>query len=174
MKHKIPLKISSNVLAAALVLAVLAVVGGIGLTMKEQKDEPQLAAASKGATGHQEGGHDENPTVDEGLVVDLTNQSAVRMNIKDFAYHLPNIRIKKGTTVTWTNLDAVKHNVMLEHADGGTAHDAPAPDEVKPDVFAGPLLAQGESYSFTFNEASANPYHCSPHPNMKGKITVVE
>jgi plastocyanin len=61
---------------------------------------------------------------------------------------------------------------MKEHDNDGDAHDAPAKDEVR--SVAGPLLARGESYSFTFNDAGSIPYHCSPHPYMKGSVTVVE
>ena len=169
-------KITSNTIAVILVVAVLAVVGGIELTKKDDKEESgkKLVTANEEASGRHEGGHGKGASEDDSLVVDLTGQETVSMDIKDFAYSKPNIRIKKGTTVTWTNQDTVKHNVMLEHAGGGAAHDAPSPSEVKSDVFAGPLLAKGESYSFTFNEAGADPYHCSPHPDMKGTITVVE
>lgn len=111
---------------------------------------------------------------DIGPVVDLTAQSTMAMDIKDMKYAQPNIKIKKGTTVTWTNQDSVGHNVMQEHTDSTTSHDAPLPNEVKPNIFAGPLLAKGESYSFPFNEVGSDPYHCSPHPYMKGSVTVVD
>lgn len=102
--------------------------------------------------------------------LDLTDQKEVAMDIKDFAYSKPNIKVKVGTTVTWTNQDTVKHNVILE----GTAKGAPSKDEVRADVFAGQLLAKGESYSFTFKEVTSNGYICSPHPYMKGIVNVVE
>jgi len=107
-------------------------------------------------------------------VIDLISQSEVSMDIKDFKYDMPNIKIKKGTKVTWTNRDTVKHNVMAEHEGADQAHDPPTKDQVNPNEFVGPLLEKDESYSFTFNEVSAKPYHCSPHPFMKGSVTVVE
>lgn len=106
--------------------------------------------------------------------VDMTSLASVQIEIKDYKYSVPNIKIRKGTTVTWTNRDDIKHNVMKEHEDSDAAHDAPTLDQVKPDVFAGQLLAKGESYSFTFNETSTDPYHCSPHPYMKGSVTIVD
>ena len=39
-------------------------------------------------------------------------------------------------------------------------------------VWASPALAQGQSYSFTFNQAGSYPYLCSIHPSMTGTITV--
>ncbi|HTE22326.1 MAG TPA: plastocyanin/azurin family copper-binding protein [Candidatus Limnocylindria bacterium] len=105
---------------------------------------------------------------------DLTNQSQVTIDIKDFAYSKADIKIKKGTKVTWTNQDTVQHNAMRDYSGSGAAHDAPKKEEVKADEFAGPMLAKSESYSFTFNETGSNPYRCSPHPQMKGTITVVD
>lgn len=122
----------------------------------------------------QSDGHTPSATGEIGGIVDLTNQSEVTMDIKDFKYGKPNIKITKGTKVTWTNLDETQHNVMASHADDSDAHDAPSQDEIKPDVLAGPLLSKGESYSFTFNKVTGSPYHCSPHPDMKGSVTVVE
>lgn len=107
-------------------------------------------------------------------IIDLTTQSEVAIDIKDYAYSKQNITIKKGTTVTWTNQDTMKHNVMKNHDSDNHPHNPPTKDEVKPGVLAGPLLAKGESYSFTFNEAGQNPYHCSPHPYMNGTVSVVE
>lgn len=106
---------------------------------------------------------------------DNTQTASIRMDIKDFAYELPNIKIRKGTTVTWTNQDTTLHNVMKEHEGGGASHDAVAASEVQDAVFSGPLLAKGESYSFTFTTAGNFPYHCAPHERtMTGNVTVVE
>lgn len=150
-------------------------VGGLGLFIYTslQPGETKLPAAGVHDETNSDGHHNKDSESLGGLV-DLTNQAAISMDIKDFKYTQPNIKIKKGTTVTWTNRDDVKHNVMKEHDDDDAAHDAPTLDEVRPGVFAGQLLAKGESYSFTFNEVSTAPYHCSPHPYMKGSVTVVE
>jgi plastocyanin len=121
-----------------------------------------------------DGHHNTSSEASSTPAIDLTAQSQVTIEIKDFAYSKQNIKIKKGTTVTWTNQDTVEHNVMKEHESDADAHDAPSKDQVRPDVLASQLLAKGESYSFTFDEVSANPYHCSPHPYMKGSVTVVE
>ncbi len=40
------------------------------------------------------------------------------------------------------------------------------------DVWGSPALAPGESFSFTFEEPGAHPYHCIPHPVMKATIVV--
>lgn len=156
-----------------LVFALVLIAGVFTLSSSPKTDNKSAA----GAAEHDEtnsNGHHSSDNADLVDVVDLTNQSEISMDIKDFKYEQPNIKIKKGTTVTWTNQDAVQHNVMREHQNDNDAHDAPSKDEVKPDVLAGQLLSKGESYSFTFNEVSSSPYHCSPHPYMKGSVTVVE
>lgn len=79
------------------------------------------------------------------------------ISISDFAFEQEEIVINKGDRVTWTNLDAARHDVVMDN--GG-----PGPN--------GPLLAKGESYSYTFTESGTYAYHCSPHPFMKGTVTV--
>lgn len=165
--------------AMLFLVAFLALAGGVALGTSKLasnmlgSEEPKTASTTHDAS-NSDGHHSADNSEPAGEIEDLTSQSQVSMDIKDFAYSKPRIKIKKGTKVTWTNQDSVKHNVMLDHSDSGSAHDAPTKSEVKPNVFAGPLLAKGESYSFTFNEVGADPYHCSPHPYMKGTITVVE
>jgi amicyanin len=91
------------------------------------------------------------------------NSQATQANsveIKDYAYVPGKIQIKKGTTVTWTNRDSVRHDV--------------SPDKSGADFKGSDLLAQGESYTFTFNTIGTYTYHCSPHPYMKGTVEVTE
>lgn len=79
----------------------------------------------------------------------------VSVNIENFAFKEKEIKIPPGSTVTWTNKDGVGHDVT---SDAGK--------------FQSELLAQGKSYSRTFNDKGIFPYHCTPHPRMKGKIIV--
>lgn len=160
-----------------IVLLFAVVAGGltVAMTGKDEPDNTTSNAAqheheASNSTSHQ--GHESAP--EPANAEDLTAQSAVQIDIKDFAFSKPNIKIKKGTTVTWTNRDTVEHNAMRQHSDSSSAHAAPTLSEVQPNVFAGPLLKTGESYSFTFNEVGTNPYHCAPHPYMQGSVTVVE
>ena len=155
---------------AVIIVAAILLVGGAGALLLTTRNNTSSQSAHE-SDGHS---HDAEELANLGELVDLTSQSTVTMDIKDFAYTKPNIKIKKGTRVTWTNRDGDQHNVMKEHEDSDTAHEAPAAKDVKPDVFAGPMLATGESYSFTFNESGVVPYHCAPHPYMKGAVTVVD
>ena len=77
------------------------------------------------------------------------------VEIKNFAFGPKSLTIKKGTGVTFTNQDSVKHSAT---ADDGS--------------FDTGLLAKGESASVTFDEVGVYTYHCTPHPNMKATIIV--
>ena len=81
------------------------------------------------------------------------------VEIKNFDFTPANITVKKGTKVTWTNRDSVEHTVT--ETDGKTGPGSQ-------------LLAQGESYSFTYDTAGTFAYDCMPHPYMKGTVTVTE
>lgn len=82
------------------------------------------------------------------------------VTIRNYAFSPAAVKVKKGTTVTWTNQDTVRHNVK-------TAEGAPA-------AFEGPLLDQGMSYSYTFTQAGTYNYFCQPHPYMKGSVIVTD
>ena len=75
--------------------------------------------------------------------------------IADFAFAPATLTITVGDTVTWTNEDAVEHTAT---STGG--------------AFDSGLLAQGESFSFTFTAAGTYDYLCTPHPTMTGRIVV--
>lgn len=73
----------------------------------------------------------------------------------------PKIEISVGTTVVWTNNDSVAHTVT---------HRAKPEDQ----VFASPMLAPGDSFSFTFEHPGTYAYFCLPHPFMTGTVVVSE
>ena len=146
------------------------------LVILDERNSPS-ASSSERASGtgeHAEDHAHHSEEADLGPAVDLTGQTAVQVDIKDSAYTRRSIKIAKGTKVTWTNQDRLQHNVMGEHADGDETHSAPDAADVRPDVFAGPLLAKGERYSFTFTKVGSYPYHCAPHPYMQGAVVVTE
>ena len=174
------MKRRETILAVTTLVFGLGVIGAIFIVSPNMKEKQDKQATASGSMNNMSANdmaamQDAQKNSDNlGDIIDLTNQTEVQMDIKDFKYEKPNIKIKKGTKVTWTNQDSIRHNVMLEHEGSDKPHDPPTVNEVDPNKLAGPLLAKGESYSFTFNEVTANPYHCSPHPYMKGSVTVVE
>lgn len=77
------------------------------------------------------------------------------VEISGFAFNPENITISAGTTVTWTNKDAVIHTVTSD-------------DE----VFDSGNLSEGDTFEYTFNQTGTFEYHCIPHPYMTGKVVV--
>jgi amicyanin len=65
------------------------------------------------------------------------------------------ITVIPGTTVTWTNTEAMPHTVV---------------DQNK--AFRSKTLVKDASFSFTFTTAGDYDYLCSIHPFMKGKVVV--
>lgn len=100
--------------------------------------------------------------VDSSNSQDKPTQTTNMVMIEKYAFSPNALKVKKGTTVTWTNSDQAKHNVELDagQPDGGPTES--------------PLMGQGESYSFTFNTVGTFNYHCSPHPYMKASVEVTE
>lgn len=151
-----------NKLAIGGIITVMAVVLGVVVVMMNNNDRDQSASQpsvnSPSSTSPTDNSTGFMSTPDNS--VDEVQSGTVEMDIKDFAFAQKSLKIKKGTTVTWTNRDDARHDV--------------APDTESDAFRGGPLLAQGESYSFTFNTAGTYSYICSPHPYMKASVEVVE
>jgi len=77
------------------------------------------------------------------------------VTIADFAFTPPSITVKVGDTVTWTN-------------NGPSTHTATADDG----SFDSGNLAQGKTFSHTFQTAGTFSYHCTIHPFMKAEVVV--
>ena len=92
---------------------------------------------------------------------DISEKAENVIEIKNFKFAPEKMTIKKGTTITWKNFDNTKHNVIFD-------------DESAGEVEGGKLISNGEQVSFTFNEVGDFPYHCMPHPYMKGSVTVTQ
>lgn len=86
------------------------------------------------------------------------------VEIENFAFSPKEVTMKKGTTITWVNKDAVPHQIASN----------PHPTHTSFPELASGVLAQGQSYSFTFQKTGTIEYHCHLHPSMRGKIVVVD
>ncbi len=65
--------------------------------------------------------------------------------------------MKKGTTVHWMNEDNAPHTVTADTAGGPNSGQ----------------MNHDQEYSFTFNDTGNYKYHCSFHPDMKGRVVVI-
>ena len=77
------------------------------------------------------------------------------VTIQNFAFSPASITVPVGSTVTWTNKDAVAHTTTSD----GTGWNSGS-------------LAQNASFSRTFTSKGTFPYHCAIHPNMVATVTV--
>lgn len=81
--------------------------------------------------------------------------TAMKVQIKGFAFNPGSLSVAVGTKVTWTNDDSVAHTV--------TANDG---------SFDSGQLQPGSSFSHTFSKAGTIAYHCNNHPSMTATIIV--
>lgn len=89
----------------------------------------------------------------------IASGATVEVTIEDYKFQPAEIKIKAGTTVKWLNKEKrTSHSVIFSGPDG----------------FESARFFPEESYSRKFDKAGSYPYSCGPHPEMKGKIEVVE
>lgn len=93
-------------------------------------------------------------------VTDFRDSTVARVVVKNYAFLPASITIKAGQSVKWKQCGP--------ELDPHTATSDPGAAE----AFDGDL---GPKAVFTkvFTVAGSNPYHCSPHPEMTGTVTVV-
>ncbi|MBI1781846.1 MAG: cupredoxin domain-containing protein [Sphingobacteriales bacterium] len=72
------------------------------------------------------------------------------------AFGPASISVTVGTTVTWTNNDAMSHTV--------TSNDGTS--------FNSGTIASGSTFSFKFMTAGTYAYHCTFHAGMTGTVVV--
>jgi plastocyanin len=82
-------------------------------------------------------------------------RDTVTVAVQDFLFRPGSIEIAVGTTIVWTNDGQVMHTVSAE--DGS--------------FDSGPI-EPGERRGLTFSRAGTFPFHCTPHPFMRGLIEV--
>jgi len=71
------------------------------------------------------------------------------------AFAPDDLAIAVGTTVTWTNSDAVAHTSTSDASGWNSG-----------------TITPGGRFSFAFQTAGTFPYHCAIHPGMIGTIVV--
>ncbi len=83
-----------------------------------------------------------------------------QVSIKLFSFNPGVLEIPAGTTVVWTNGDAIEHSVT----NGVPGKPAGA--------FDSGFFTEGQTWSFTFNEPGEYPYFCRRHNFMRGVVKV--
>jgi len=93
----------------------------------------------------------------------------VKVSIIENSFSPKVVKVAPGTTVTWTNDDVFTY-MAGEYAGINNVAGTSAPENR--DGLVGPLLAHGESFSYTFDQEWTYDYNCTPHPYMKGRVIV--
>ncbi len=75
------------------------------------------------------------------------------VTIKSFSFNPGSITVPVGSTITWTNQDAVAHTVTGAGFDSGP-------------------MAQNATFSHTFTTRGTFGYHCIFHSSMVALVTV--
>lgn len=86
----------------------------------------------------------------------LSDAADVTVEIRDYDFSPRDLTVSAGTTVTWTNRDAVPH------------------DATSDDSWGTGLLTESESASISFDKPGSYDYICTVHPYMTGTVTVNE
>jgi plastocyanin len=85
----------------------------------------------------------------------VDNSSPVAIAIDNFSFTPQEIRVKAGTTITWTNHDDIPHTVVS--SDLG---------------FKSKALDTDDKFTTTLTKPGTYSYFCSLHPKMQGKVIV--
>jgi plastocyanin len=81
--------------------------------------------------------------------------SAIEVNIDNFAFTPAVITVKAGTQITWVNHDDIPHTV--DSTEG---------------KFKSGALDTNDKFEFRFTQPGEYAYYCRVHPKMTGKIIV--
>lgn len=77
------------------------------------------------------------------------------VQIRNFAFGPGELRVRAGARVVFANCDAVQHT---------STSDAEGWDSG--------LISPNTTYERVFDQAGRFPFHCEPHPSMKGTVVV--
>lgn len=95
--------------------------------------------------------------------VDLRGQKEVSVDLAQIAFSPADIRISRGTRLTWKNTDNIEHYVNTDSHPAHTYY--PAQNSL--------ILAKDDTYTLVFDRPGAYPYHCSAHADtMVGTVLV--
>ncbi len=83
-----------------------------------------------------------------------STSATATVNIRDFSFRPATLKVSRGTTVTFANRDSVRHTATR----GGS--------------FDTGRIRAGRAKSVRFGSSGTYRYHCSIHPEMRGKVVV--
>jgi nitrite reductase (NO-forming) len=108
-----------------------------------------------------------SPDVDVPVVYD-ENVKEVTIQIIGNSYYPKVVKVTPGTKVRWVNED------VFSYMEGEFAGIHNVASYESPEPVMSELLAHTESFEFVFEEEGDYKYMCTPHPYMRGVVTVYE
>jgi nitrite reductase (NO-forming) len=137
--------------------------GALATIVVDGEADPEIFSVTTPA-GPEPTAEAESPPPGDAVQVSITKDGWLDPANAENAYDPKEVSIRVGDTVTWTNDDTTLHTVTSGTSDGivGTPSGA----------FDSGFLAEGATWSYTFDEAGEYPFYCSPHPWMIGKVVV--
>jgi plastocyanin len=144
-----------------------------GIELNAEEDEEATAArgdddddASTAPTAADGSAEDSDGGNNEEMIVRIAQGSS---SLTDDAY-MPNpIEVNTGDTITWINDDSTPHTATSGTPDSGSTGIFGGTDD-SPEIIG----SQGDTQSFTFDEAGEFEYYCTLHPSMVGTVIVTE
>ncbi len=82
-------------------------------------------------------------------------RDTVTAEIRDFMFRPARLEVERGTTIVWTNGGQLVHTVTAE--DGS---------------FDSGAIESGNRRPMLFAQSGTFPFHCTPHPCMRGEVVV--
>ncbi len=140
--------------------------GALGQIVVSGDENPELYVgepASGGAAEEPEPETSEPPAAASGDAVTIPEGAYLPDNAET-AFGPSDLTVEVGTTVTWTNDDIIAHTVTSGESDGASG----TPDG----AFDSGNIDPGGTFEFTFDEPGTYSYYCTPHPWMRGTVTV--
>lgn len=86
-------------------------------------------------------------------------EQTVEVSIVNYTFTPQEVSIRVGDTVKWVNREKRTSHSVLFPQEGGRESERLFPEE---------------SWQRQFTQAGHYPYHCGPHPEMKGLVVVSE
>lgn len=80
------------------------------------------------------------------------------VGIRDFEFVPAEVTVARGTRVVWVNCEGAPALGHTSTSDTGE--------------WDSPLLVRGDTYERVFGDEGVLDYHCTPHPFMRGTVTV--
>lgn len=134
--------------------------GCVGHIVIDGDADPEIFEAGASTAGREQATDDTTDQHDGSTVV----IPAGAFDPSNPAFDPEELVVPVGTTVRWVNEDSVVHTVTSGESDGTRG----TPDG----VFDSGDMADGDEFTFTFDQAGEYPYYCRPHPWMIGTVVV--